>query len=120
MEENGVIHPTVVVDPKVFGYKTAVDIFCETDINKLEEIGQILLQLPEVVYVAYATGDQDISLQALLESSDDIFEFMQKLIKIPGIQRTKTVIVPRILKGSYQWIPTEDDFEEYKGDLPSL
>ncbi|MBT7073619.1 MAG: Lrp/AsnC family transcriptional regulator [Anaerolineae bacterium] len=117
MEEHKLIHPTVVVNHRFFGYKTAVDIFCEIDINKFEEIGQALMQLPEINYIAYATGDQDISIQALFESSEDIYEFTQKLVRIPGIQRTKTVVVPRILKNTFEWIPPEDDFEEYGGDL---
>ena len=75
------------------------------------------MQLPEVNYIAYATGDQDISIQVLLESSDAIYEFTQKLVKISGIHRTKTVVVPRILKNTFEWIPPEDDFEEYGGDL---
>lgn len=114
--EHDVICPTVVVNHKLFGYKTAVDIFCEIDINKFEEIGQALMQFPEINYIAYATGDQDISIQALLESSDAIYEFTQNLVKIPGIQRTKTVIVPRILKNTFEWIPPKDDFEEYGED----
>ena len=117
MIEHEVIRPTVVVDHKLFGYKIAVDIFCEIDINKFEEIGQALMQFHEVNYIAYATGDQDISIQVLLESSDAIYEFTQKLVKIPGIHRSKTVVVPRILKNTFEWIPPEDDFEEYGGDL---
>ena len=120
MEEHEVIHPTVVVNHKLFGYKTAVDIFCEVDINQIEEIGAALMQLPEINYIAYSTGDQDISIQALLESSDAIYEFTQNLVSIPGVHRTKTVVVPRILKNTSEWIPPEEDFEEYGGDLSSV
>ena len=117
MVELDAIRPTVVVNHKYFGYKTAVDIFCEVDINKMEEIGIALMKLPEVNYLAYSTGDQDISIQVLLESSDDIFELIQNLVSIPGVHRTRTVVVPRILKNTFEWIPPEDDFEEYKGKL---
>jgi Lrp/AsnC family transcriptional regulator for asnA, asnC and gidA len=118
MVERGAILPTVVVNHKYFGYQTAVDIFCEVDISRMEEIGKELLsRLPEVNYIAYSTGDQDISIQALLESSDNVYEFVQRLVSIPGVQRTKTVLVPRILKNTYEWIPPETGFEEYDGEL---
>ncbi len=109
--ERGAIMPTVVVNHQYFGYRTAVDIFCEVDLNRMEEVGQALSQLPEVNYIAYSTGDQDISIQALLKSSDAVYEFTQRLANIPGIRRTKTVLVPRILKNTYEWIPPETDFE---------
>ncbi len=118
LEEHEIIYPTVVVNHRIFGYKTAVDIFCEIDIDKFEEIGQALMQLSEINYIAYATGDQDISIQALFESSEDIYEFTQKLVRIPGLRRTKTVIVPRVLKNTFEWVPPESDFEKYGGDLP--
>jgi len=118
MVERGAILPTVVVNPKYFGYQTALDIFCEVELSRWEEIGKDLLsQLPEVNYIAYSTGDQDISIQALLESSDDVYEFVQRLASIPGIRRTKTVLVPRILKNTHEWVPPETGFEEYRGNL---
>ena len=118
MVERGAILPTVVVNHKHFGYQTAVDVFCEVDISKMEEVGKAVAQLPEVNYIAYSTGDQDISIQALLESSDAVYEFVQKLASIPGVRRTKTVLVPRILKNTYEWTPPEADFGEYDGELP--
>jgi Lrp/AsnC family transcriptional regulator for asnA, asnC and gidA len=118
MVERGAIVPTVVVNHQHFGYQTAMDIFCEVDLNKMEEVGRALSQLPEVNYIAYSTGDQDISVQALLQSSDAVYEFIQRLANIPGVRRTKSVLVPRILKNTYEWIPPEADFEEYEGDLP--
>ena len=116
VEEKAIV-PTVVVNHRRFGYQTAVDVFCEVDIGKMAEIGRTLSRLPEVNYVAYSTGDQDISIQALLESSDAVYEFVQRLARIPGIRRTRTVLVPRVIKDTYEWIPPETDFEEYPGEL---
>ena len=115
MREQGAVLPTLVVNPKYFGYQMAVDVFCEVDMARMQEVGSALGQLPEVNYVAYSTGDQDISIQAVLESSDAVYEFVQRLTSIPGIRRTRTVLVPRILKDTYQWIPPETAFEEYEG-----
>jgi Lrp/AsnC family transcriptional regulator for asnA, asnC and gidA len=117
--EQGAILPTVVVNHRSFGYHTAVDIFCEVDMSRMAEVGHALLQLPEVNYIAFSTGDQDFSVQALLESSDAVYDFVQKLVSIPGVRRTRTVLVPRILKDAYQWMPPDSDFLEYDGELDS-
>jgi Lrp/AsnC family transcriptional regulator for asnA, asnC and gidA len=118
--EHRAILPTVVVNHRHFGYQMAVDIFCEVDMSRMAEVGQALLQLPEVNYIAFSTGDQDFSVQALLESSDAVYDFVQRLVSIPGVKRTRTVLVPRILKDTYEWMPPESDFHEYEGELNSL
>lgn len=120
MVEQNVIFPTVVVNHKQFGYPMAVDIFCEVEINQIEEIGNKLMQYSEINYLAYSFGDQDISIQALFESTDAAFNFVQKLANTAGVLRTKTVLVPRILKNTYEWIPPENDFVEYKKELSSM
>ncbi len=62
-------------------------------------------------FISFAELDiGDISIQALLEDSDKALEFIQKLADIPEILRTKTVLVPRILKNTYEWLPPEADF----------
>jgi Lrp/AsnC family transcriptional regulator for asnA, asnC and gidA len=104
------IHPTVIVNRENFGYRMAVDIFCQVEINKIDEVSEILKSFHEINYIAYSFGDQDISIQALVEDSDKALEFIRKLAGIPEIQRTKTVLVPRILKNTYEWLPPEADF----------
>lgn len=115
MVKRGDISPTVIVNPKNFGYQMAVDIFCQVEINKMAEIAEVLKEFHEVNYIALSFGDQDISVQALLEDSDKAFDFVQKLADIPEVQRTKTILVPRIVKNTYEWLPPESDFEDYHG-----
>jgi len=104
------ILPTVIVNHENFGYRMAVDIFCQVEINKIDKVAEILKNFHEINYIAYSFGDQDISIQALVEDSNKAFEFVRKLADIPEIQRTKTVLVPRILKNTYEWLPPEADF----------
>jgi Lrp/AsnC family transcriptional regulator for asnA, asnC and gidA len=117
MVEQKIVLPTVVVNHKYFGYPIAVDVFCEVDINKIEQIGETLKQFDEINYIAYSFGDQDISVQALFESTDAAFTFVKKLANTPGILRTRTVVVPRIIKNTHEWIPPETDFAEYEKEL---
>jgi Lrp/AsnC family transcriptional regulator for asnA, asnC and gidA len=117
MVERKDIFPTVIVNRQNFGYRMAVDIFCQVEINKMEDIAEILKDFDEINYIAYSFGDQDISIQALLEDADKAFDFVQKLANIPEVQRTKTVLVPRIVKNTYEWIPPETDFLEFRGEM---
>lgn len=117
MVAQNVIIPTVVVNHKHFGYPMAVDIFCEVEISRIEEVGNKLKQYSEINYIAFSFGDQDVSIQALFETTDAAFAFVQKLANTPGILRTKTVFVPRVIKNTYEWIPPETDFAEYSKEL---
>jgi Lrp/AsnC family transcriptional regulator for asnA, asnC and gidA len=107
----GVIKLVAVVDPSGLGYDLVVDIFCELDVQHREAVIQALANMPEISYIAVSTGDQDLSLQALFKNSADMHEFITNhLQQIPGIRRTRTVLVPLIVKDTHQWLPPVEDF----------
>ncbi len=111
--ETNTIQPVAVVNPAVFGCTLAVDIFCELEVGHQEQVIHALLELPEISYLAISTGDQDLSLQALFKDSDAMHEFItHKLHPIPGMRRTRAVLIPRIIKESSHWLPPEDSFNQ--------
>lgn len=106
-----VIWPRAIVKPSAFGFTLAVDIFCELELGKQDEVIAVVSQMEEVSYLAFSTGEQDISIQAVFHNSDEMHHFItNKLHKISGIKRTRTVLVPRIVKETYEWIPPDDLF----------
>jgi Lrp/AsnC family transcriptional regulator for asnA, asnC and gidA len=113
---NDVIRPTAVVNPAAFGYTLAVDIFCELEVGNQEQAVEAILAMPEVSYLALSTGDQDISLQAVFKSSTEMHDFItQQLHQVPGMRRTRIVLIPRIVKDSYQWLPPGECFTDPDG-----
>ena len=107
----GVLKPVAIVNPQAFGYNLVVDIFCEVEVNARENVVEAIRAMPEVSYMAFSTGDQDISFQALFKNTQDMHEFItQRIYSIPGIRRTRTVLVPRIVKDTYHWLPPENGF----------
>ena len=107
--EAEVIKTTVVVNPRAFGYALAVDIFCELEPGYMNQAVELLLPMPEISYLALSTGDQDISLQALFKTIDEMQAFItHKLHQVPGMRRTRTVLIPQILKDTYEWHPPLD------------
>jgi len=107
-----IIKPVAIVNRQAFGYDLVVDIFCEIDIGQQEAILTAILAMSEVSYIAYSTGDQDLSFQALFRDATEMHNFITlRVHQIPGIRRTRTVLVPRIIKDSYQWVPPDAAFD---------
>lgn len=109
--QEGILKPVAVINSAAFGYTLVVDIFCEIEVSRRDEVIAAIKMLPEVSYMAISTGEQDVSFQALFKNSADMHEFItQRVYTIPGIRRTRTVLVPQIVKDTYQWLPPEDGF----------
>ena len=110
--ESGAIHPTIVVDPAVFNYVTSADIFLEVDPRLDEEVMQKLLDIPEISYIAFELGNQEVSVEARFKSNAELYDFVrEKLGRMQGVKVTRFVLVPRILKNAHQWLPKPEDFK---------
>jgi Lrp/AsnC family transcriptional regulator for asnA, asnC and gidA len=106
------VHLIGVVKPTTFGYSLVVDIYCELEVGFQEQAMLALQQMPNITYVALSTGDQDISLQAIFKDSNEMNDFItHELHQVPGMRRTRTVLIPRILKDTHQWLPLDSDFD---------
>jgi Lrp/AsnC family transcriptional regulator for asnA, asnC and gidA len=102
--EQDLISFTVAVHPVDLGYTVLGDIVCEVETGRINEIADTIARLPEVGYVACGTGDQDISLQAYFASTDDLYAFVtEKLARIPGVLKTRTTILLRVVKSIWEW-----------------
>jgi DNA-binding Lrp family transcriptional regulator len=107
-----IIKPVAIVNRQAFGYDLVVDILCEIEISQQEAIVAAVVAMPEVSYVAYSTGDQDLSFQAFFRDPLEMHDFITNRVhQLSGIRRTRTVLVPRIVKDSYQWLPPDSAFE---------
>ena len=118
--ELGAVRLVGVVTPAFFGYNLAVDIFCELEVGFQEQALQALQDMPNITYIAISTGDQDINLQAIFKDGVEMQEFItNSLHQVPGMRRTRTVLIPRILKDNYRWQPPDSNFEQDNID-PSI
>ncbi len=107
----GAVRLTAIIDPEVFGYMTAVDIFLEVDEDKEEEVIQRFLTLPDISYIAYGEGTKDLSIECRFKNNEGMREFLRKkLPAIEGVQIRGYSLVPRILRNIDEWMPRDDDF----------
>jgi Lrp/AsnC family transcriptional regulator for asnA, asnC and gidA len=120
---NGVISTNGLVQSKFFGYQVIADIFCEVETVRIEEISKKIAEFPEVSYVAISFGAQDISVQVITKSTDELFDFVKdKISKIPGVIKTNTVIVPFVIKDFNEWLPQELEMlrEQFYKEIPDV
>ncbi len=116
----GAIRLTAIVDPDVFGYNIAADIFLDVDADRENEVIDIFLKTPEVSYIAFGQGTNDLSIECRFRSNDDMREFLRKkLPAIEGVQIRGYSLVPRIIRNIDEWMPRDEDFrsEEIEEDI---
>jgi Lrp/AsnC family transcriptional regulator, regulator for asnA, asnC and gidA len=107
----GVFRLTAIIDPEVFGYVTAADIFLEADPLQEKKVLEQLMQMPEVTYVAFGQGTNEISMEARFKNNDELREFIRtRLPNLPGVKVTGYALVPRIFRNIDEWFPPKADF----------
>ena len=109
--EEQVIRLTAILNPVTFGYVTAADIFLEVDPDREEEVIKTLMAMPEVTYLAFGQGTNDISVEARFKDNDALREFIRRtLANMEGVTVTRYAFVPRILRNIDEWMPPIEDF----------
>ena len=111
MVEAGAIRLTCIVDPNYFGYVITADIFLEVDLDREQAVIQALLAMPEVSYLAFGQGTQDLSIEVRFKNNEQLREFLRSgLPAIPGVHVKGYALVPRILRNIDEWMPPPEDF----------
>lgn len=101
---DGVIHVGAMVNPKALGLVVTADIWIEVVPGQLRRVAENLAALPEVSYVAYSTGQRDLSIQVYARDTDQLHHFVSEVVgNIPGVTRTSTMLVPEKVKDVHQW-----------------
>jgi Lrp/AsnC family transcriptional regulator, regulator for asnA, asnC and gidA len=107
----GIIRLSAILDPIAFGYVTAADIFLDVD-QELEDLTlQLIMDMPEVTYVAYGQGSTDISIEARFKDNDALRQFIRNtLTGMQGVTVKGYTLVPRILRNIDEWMPPRSSF----------
>ncbi len=93
-----------VVDDKKLGLALHVVVGLQVDIQETERLANVLCQLEEVRWVGMTTGSYDLMFEAFFRSTRHFHDFlMGKIAKFPGVKRTETVTVLKLLKDTYRW-----------------
>jgi DNA-binding Lrp family transcriptional regulator len=117
MIEAGVFRVIAVPIPRALGYSVIADVFIQAEPGAVLDVARQLAEFECVTYVGCAMGEQDVSIQVVARDNSEVYAFVTEVVgKIPGVRKTNTVILPKILKDIHMWrIPTEA-FTEAKMD----
>jgi Lrp/AsnC family transcriptional regulator for asnA, asnC and gidA len=105
---SGIISVAAVVNPHAIGFDVIADVILEVAPGRVQQVAQILRDFDNVSYVAGSLGDGDLSIQIYARTTAELARFVDEVVgNVPGVTRTRTIMVPWKLKDVYQWdVPT--------------
>ncbi|MBU2510217.1 winged helix-turn-helix transcriptional regulator [bacterium] len=113
-----VIKICAVPSAEKLGFPVIADIYIEVESANIEEVAKTLAEYECVAYVACSIGNPDVSIQIFSPDNSTVFRFATEIVgKMPGVIKTKTLILPTILKANSQWrvpITFEHEFKRVK------
>lgn len=102
--KNKVIEVRGNVNAAALGLSVCADVFIEVEPAQVLEIAKTLYQYESVSYIAYSTGDTDISIQVFAHDNSELFNFVTEIVgKIPGVRKTHISFVPIKIKDDHIW-----------------
>ena len=106
LTKKGIINIRAIVNPEMVGYGVMADVFLEVEPGRVREVADQVAEIPQVSYVACATGDSDVSISLRVRSIEELFDFVtEKLGTISGVRRTQSYLLPLKLKDLDTWLP---------------
>lgn len=104
MLEEQMISVGAIPNADVLGYPVVADVMIQVEAGHVERVARKLASLEFTRYVGCSIGERDVSVQILARDNEELYGFVTEVIaKVPGVVRTTTLIVPVVLKNSYQW-----------------
>jgi Lrp/AsnC family transcriptional regulator, regulator for asnA, asnC and gidA len=86
-------------DPLKIGYQHYAVVEIQVRLPEVDRAARRLAQLPEIFFLGICTGSYDIIAAGVFRSNEHMHEFLTKrLARVPGIQRTVTASIVRIVK----------------------
>jgi Lrp/AsnC family transcriptional regulator for asnA, asnC and gidA len=108
--QQGIIRICAIPNPKKLGYNVVADVKVYVGPGQVRDVAHQLAGYDCVTYVGCSIGDTDLGIQVVAKTNEELYGFITDTVgKIPGVQKTTTMIVPIIMKDIYQWsIPDAD------------
>jgi len=93
-----------LADPSSVGLNLRALIFVTVQLARVEAVGALLCEMPEVLSVYRVIGEYDLVMEAAFETDANLLAFLRdRVATIPGVVATKVGHVPQVLKQSHEW-----------------
>ena len=98
LEGNGVLAPLDQrVRPEALGYRLGAYVTVQVVQRSLADVGEALAAIPEVLEVIGLSGVADLLVRVVAVDADDLWRITERVLAIPGVQRTDTALALRRL-----------------------
>lgn len=107
----GYITPSVAPDIRRLGYLGSAYVGIRTDLDKVNEVAEVLSTMEYVTFVATTYGRYNILIATAQPSFDDLDRFIgSQLGSVPGVRDAEVMMISRITKMLGEWrIPIETE-----------
>ncbi|MFD3512926.1 Lrp/AsnC family transcriptional regulator [Streptomyces sp. NPDC058657] len=96
LEREGVITGTgPALSPAALGHPVLAFVHVEVTQGHLDEVGDALAQVPEIVEAFSITGGGDLMTRVVARDAGHLEDVIQRLIQLPGVVRTRTEVALR-------------------------
>jgi len=96
LERDGVITPAGPrVSPAALGHPVLAFVRIEVAQGHLDEVGLALASVPEIIEAYSITGGGDLLTRVVARDNAHLEDIIQRLIRLPGVVRTRTEIALR-------------------------
>ncbi|GGO42414.1 AsnC family transcriptional regulator [Streptomyces daqingensis] len=100
LDRRGVLHSFERrIDPAALGYPMSAVITTRVTQRRLEEVADVLREIPEVVEVDGLSGETDVLVRVVAVDADDLYRIAGQVLASPGVERTSTALVMQKLVG---------------------
>ncbi|MBB5174583.1 Lrp/AsnC family transcriptional regulator [Texcoconibacillus texcoconensis] len=109
LTDNNFIKVVGVVNPFLTGMETVAFIGVKIDLPKYDDIVEALRKIPEVRFIAGASGGYDLFIQVITTNNMSLFQIIrQDISDIDGIASLETHMLFDIHKQTYDWGTGQD------------
>lgn len=99
MVDDGILTFIARVTPEKVGFHAYANILIAANANKVESITEELLTYPEVSFISLIMGQFDILLDVMCYDNQHLSNLiMERIRKIPGVKRTETMMIIKVLR----------------------
>jgi DNA-binding Lrp family transcriptional regulator len=96
LEGNGALGPLDRrVRPEALGYRLSAYVTVQVVQRSLADVSEALAEIPEVVEVTGLSGVADLLVEVVALDADDLWRITERVLAIPGVQRTDTALALR-------------------------
>ncbi|MFI2213885.1 Lrp/AsnC family transcriptional regulator [Streptomyces sp. NPDC020141] len=96
LEREGVITATGPwLSPAALGHPVLAFVHIEVTQGRLDEVGEGLSAVPEIIEAFSITGGGDLLTRVVARDNGHLEDVVQRLIRLPGVVRTRTEIALR-------------------------